>query len=84
MAVPIGKLLGLPVINLFDLCIALDYHQFMLLRTVLFTVHVVKGIRVSQDSDDTNVILSINVEDCMTQLKIMDFDNKQKTFGFKS
>lgn len=43
----------------------------------------VKGIRVSQDSNDIDVIFFINMEGCMMQLKIMDFDNKQKTFGFK-
>lgn len=44
----------------------------------------VKGIRVSQDSKDIGVIFPISMEGCTMQLKIMDFDDKQKTFGFKS
>lgn len=31
-----------------------------------------------------DVIFFIIMGGCMMQLKIMDFDNKQKTFGFKS
>lgn len=82
MAVPIRKLLDLPIINIFSLYIALDYLPFMLLRDSL--PMFVKGIRVSQDSNDVDVIFLINLKSCMIQLKIIDFDDKQKTFGFKS
>lgn len=82
MAVPISKLLDLPIINLFSLYIALDYLLFMLLRDSL--PMFVKGIRVSQESNDVDVIFFINLKSCMIQLKIIDFDDKQKTFGFKS
>lgn len=44
----------------------------------------VKGIRVSQDSKGIGVIFPISMEGCTMQLKIVDFDDKQKTFGFKS
>lgn len=80
VAVAISKLLDLPVINLVNLYIALDYHQCMLLWDSL--PKSVKGIKVSQDSKDIDVIFSISMEGCMMQLEIMDFDNKQKTFGF--